>query len=328
MEYLQRELNTLAEQPKFKFHPRYKRLGIMHICFADDLLMLCKAKKQSIKLLQVTFQKFSAASRLQANIDKSSIYMTGVKDDLKLDILQTLGFCEGTLPFKYLGVRLSSKKLTIAQCMHQVEKVTERIQCWSAKLLSYAGRLQLIKSVVFGLQTYWAQIFILPKRIMKMSNSLCRTFLLTGTTETSKRALVSWDKVCLPTSAGGLNVLNLGLWNKAAILKQLWALAENKECLWIRILVWLGVHRAIGSWQEEVQWTTTMAKRKSGRGAIISVVFAMVIALVWRYRNLIRFQSHNYNEDRLCKAIAVHLHIRGRTRRKWQPLLSQLNHMP
>ncbi|XP_060190658.1 uncharacterized protein LOC132619924 [Lycium barbarum] len=95
-----------------------------------------------------------------------------------------------------------------------------------------------------------------------------------------------------------------------------------------RMLVWLGVHRAIGSWQEEVHWTTTMAKRKSGKGEIISAIFAMVIGLVWRDRNLIRFLSQNYNEDRLCKEIAVHLHIRGRTRRKWQPVLSQLNCMP
>ncbi|XP_060183077.1 uncharacterized protein LOC132613033 [Lycium barbarum] len=100
------------------------------------------------------------------------------------------------------------------------------------------------------------------------------------------------------------------------------------KALWHMMLVWLGVHRAIGSWQEEVQWTTTMAKRKSDRGAITSVVSAMVIALVWRDRNLIRFQSHNYNEDILCKEIVVHLHIRGRTRRKWQPVLSQLNPMP
>ncbi|XP_059302208.1 uncharacterized protein LOC132054172 [Lycium ferocissimum] len=198
------------------------------------LLMFCKAEIQSIKLLQKAFLKFSAASRLQANIDKSPIYMTGVKEPFKQQLLQTLGFCEGSLPFKYLGVPLSSKKLTIAQCLPFVGKITEKMKCWYARLLSYASRLQLIKSVIFGVQIYWAQIFILPKRIMKMIDSICRSFLWTGSTEISKKALVSWAKICLPKAAGGHNVLDLCLWNKAAILKHLWALAKKKDCLWIR----------------------------------------------------------------------------------------------
>lgn len=42
---------------------------------------------------------------------------------------------------------------------------TKRVRCWIAKLLSYVGIIQLIKSVIFGVQTYWAQIFVLPERI-------------------------------------------------------------------------------------------------------------------------------------------------------------------
>ncbi|XP_060179901.1 uncharacterized protein LOC132609768 [Lycium barbarum] len=246
------------------------------------LLMFCKAEIQSIKLLQKAFLKFSAASRLQANIDKSSIYMTGVKEPFKQQLLQTLSFCEGSLPFKYLGVPLSSKKLTIAQCLPFVGKITEKMKCWYARLLSYASRLQLIKSVIFGVQIYWAQIFILPKRIMKMIDSICRPFLWTGSTEISKKALVSWAKICLPKAAGGHNVLDLCLWNKAAILKHLWALAEKKDCLWIR---------TIGTWQEEIQLITNWGKKNTGTWAIISSTFAMVVTLVWRERNSVRFQK-------------------------------------
>ncbi|XP_059306207.1 uncharacterized protein LOC132057598 [Lycium ferocissimum] len=210
IEYLQRELNIVAIDKQFKFHPRCKKLGVMHICFADDLLILCKADVYSIKLLQEAFHRFSLASGLQANTDKSSIYMFGVNDSLKLEILNTLGFCEGHLPFKYLGVPLSSKKLTIAECLPLVEKITDRIKCWSAKLLSYAGRLQLIKSVVFGIQNYWAQIFLLPKS----------------------------EKNCSPRAVGGKNVMNLENWNRTAIVKQLWTIFEKKDCLlvkWVHI---------------------------------------------------------------------------------------------
>ncbi|XP_075086042.1 uncharacterized protein LOC142168789 [Nicotiana tabacum] len=34
-----------------------------------------------------------------------------------------------------------------------------------------------------------------------------------------RKALVAWEKICTPKSAGGLNLINLPLWNKAAIAK-------------------------------------------------------------------------------------------------------------
>ncbi|XP_019225236.1 PREDICTED: uncharacterized protein LOC109206830 [Nicotiana attenuata] len=200
----------------------------------DDLLMFCRADIESIRLLQGVFQKFSAASGLQANKDKSFIYMEGVDADEKQAILNTLGFEEGTFPFRYLGVPLSSKKLTVQQCLPLIEKITDRVRCWSARLLSYFGRLQMIKSVLFGIQTYWAQIFILPKKVMKMINAVFRTFLWIGEATITKKALIAWEQICRPISAGSLNVINLCIWNKAAVMKQLWAVEMKKDCLWIK----------------------------------------------------------------------------------------------
>lgn len=50
----------------------------------------------------------------------------------------------------------------------------------------------------------------------------------------TKKALVAWDKVCLPKFAGGLNLINLHLWNKAAIVKSCWHLDHKQDKLWIR----------------------------------------------------------------------------------------------
>lgn len=105
---------------------------------------------------------------------------------------------EGQLPFKYLGVPLSSQKLNIMQCQLLVQRILQRISCWATKFLSYAGRVQLIKDVLFGIQVYWSQIFVLPQKVLKMVQSACRIFLWIGRVETSKRALVAWDKAMPP----------------------------------------------------------------------------------------------------------------------------------
>lgn len=89
------------------------------------------------------------------------------------------------------------------------------IICW--KGVTYKG-------VLFSIQTFWAQIFLLPKKISKMIDALCRSSLLTGGAEISKKALIAWNTICCPQSAGGLNILDILTWNKAAICKLLWNL--------------------------------------------------------------------------------------------------------
>ncbi|XP_049410793.1 uncharacterized protein LOC125873996 [Solanum stenotomum] len=63
MEYLGRQLNQLARNGNFNFHPRCRKLGSVNICFADDLLMYCKADIISVRLNEA-FMKFSKASGL------------------------------------------------------------------------------------------------------------------------------------------------------------------------------------------------------------------------------------------------------------------------
>jgi len=66
-----------------------------------------------------------------------------------------------------------------------------------------------------------------------MIEGVCRTYLWTGSVVRSRKALVSWEKLCLPKAIGGLNIINLSLWNIVAILKLWWVIHEKKDCLWI-----------------------------------------------------------------------------------------------
>ncbi|KAH0774098.1 hypothetical protein KY290_011235 [Solanum tuberosum] len=107
-----------------------------------------------------------------------------------------------------------------------------RIKSWTTKFFSYAGKTQLIKSVLFSIQVFWAQVFVLPKKVIQKASS--RTFLCTGGPELSKRALLAWDKVCYPKVAGGLNILDVATWNKATINKLLWNICMKKDKLWVK----------------------------------------------------------------------------------------------
>nr|XP_009618233.1 uncharacterized protein LOC104110438 [Nicotiana tomentosiformis] len=90
---------------------------------------------------------FTQVCRLQANLNKSEAYFGGVPTEDRQQILQLLGLSTGELPFKYLCVSLSTKKLSVLQWQPLIDKIT-------AKTLSYAGRVQLVQSILFGIQAF------------------------------------------------------------------------------------------------------------------------------------------------------------------------------
>jgi hypothetical protein len=61
-----------------------------------------------------------------------------------------------------------------------VSKITARIDSWLAQNLSFAGRLQLLSSVLLSLQVYWAKVFILPKNIISLLERKFNRFLWMG----------------------------------------------------------------------------------------------------------------------------------------------------
>ncbi|KAL0294067.1 UNVERIFIED_CONTAM: hypothetical protein Scaly_3129600 [Sesamum calycinum] len=147
--------------------------------------------------------------------------------------LDCVGFQEGSLPIKYLGIPLTSSRLTIADCRPLIDKVDTRLAGWHHQNLSYAGRLQLIKSVISTLHTYWASVFILPKGILKMLERKMRTFLWQGPSG-GGQAKVAWEQICKPKAEGGLGMRSLIIMNQALILKQMWRILQNDgSSIWV-----------------------------------------------------------------------------------------------
>ncbi|XP_060182394.1 uncharacterized protein LOC132612068 [Lycium barbarum] len=236
MEYLSRCLLELKHVKEFKFHPRCAKLNITRLSFSNDLLLFSRGDSTSIPALHKCFLTFTEASGLQPNLTKSSFYFGGVSQSHKDLILLQLGYGQGDLPFKYLGIPLSTKKLSIIQWQPLINKITNRIDSWTAKKLSYAGRIQLVQSVIFGIQAYWAQLFPIHVHVLKVIDAYYRSYIWFGTNTITKRALVAWDKCCLPKSMGGMNLINLQLWNRAVLAKTCRDLDHKQDKLWIKCI--------------------------------------------------------------------------------------------
>ncbi|XP_074278591.1 uncharacterized protein LOC141602184 [Silene latifolia] len=162
------------------------------------------------------------------------MYSNGVEESTMVMLERLSGMRRGKVPFKYLGVNITPKRLGVDDCQCLIEKISARIRGLGARKLSYAGRVVLIKSDLSTLHNYWARIFILPKTIISKIKALCRKFLWYGNDCKGSPALVSWEQVCQSTKKGGLGLKHLHWWNVAAVAKYVWWLALKTDHLWVR----------------------------------------------------------------------------------------------
>ncbi|XP_062110644.1 uncharacterized protein LOC133822358 [Humulus lupulus] len=234
MEYLSRIMLKVSSSPGYKFHDRCASLKLNHLCFADDILLFGHGDFVSILWMLRGLKIFSKTSGLFPNEAKSAIYCSGMSG-LEIDrVVQASGFSQASLPFRYLGIPICSKRITNVECGIILEKMVARIQQWRSRNLSYSARAIMINSVLLSIHSYWAQIMVLPKKLLKDIEAICRAFLWKGVADSHSPGAVAWSTVCTPKSAGGLGFRRILEWNLAALGKYVWAIASKKDNLWVR----------------------------------------------------------------------------------------------
>lgn len=67
------------------------------------------------------------------------------------------------------------------------------------KHLIYAGRLELVRLVLYGMIQFWLGIFPILGIVITQINSICKSFLWLGSIG-NKSASIAWNFVYLPKS--------------------------------------------------------------------------------------------------------------------------------
>ncbi|XP_057965341.1 uncharacterized protein LOC131155910 [Malania oleifera] len=225
VEYLSRLLKSLEGKFRFKFHPKCDELKITHLAFADDLMLFSKGDAVSVNDLMDCLKEFSQCSGLSANCLKSNLYQAGMKPrDLEIILNQT-GFKKGKFPFRYLGVPLLSSKLNAAHYRPLIDRIAGLFKGWPGHTLTYAGRLEVINSIIQGIECFWLAIFPIPRNVLNQVIKLCQVFQWGG----KRKALVAWREIYKPKQEGGLGVVDLKTWNRALLTKALWNVQAKKD---------------------------------------------------------------------------------------------------
>ncbi|KAK3193368.1 hypothetical protein Dsin_024678 [Dipteronia sinensis] len=231
MEVLSKILaKRIADSPSFKFHWKCDKIKFSHLCFADDLTMLCHGSPSSTLVLKAAFDELSLLSVLLANQAKSNIFTSGLSFTTNQQLINLFGYTVGSLPIRYLGIPIISTKLCLRDCSPLVDKVSGRLSSWLNLSLSYAE-----------------QKF--------------RSFLWKEVEGDSKGAKISWYDIYLPKKEGGLGIKDLSSWNKALMIRPLWILIYGTNNLWSS---WIKAYHLKGSnlWEAKAPYTCSWNWRK------------------------------------------------------------------
>jgi hypothetical protein len=104
-----------------------------------------------------------------------------------------------------------------------IDKIGAWLPGWKGRLLTRAGRLALINSVLSSIPIYYMTSFTLSKWVVKRIDRIRRNFLWAGSEEARVgKCWVNWSRVCRPKMLGGLGILDLLAFNIALRLRWNW----------------------------------------------------------------------------------------------------------
>ncbi|CAA7013484.1 unnamed protein product [Microthlaspi erraticum] len=232
MEVFSKLLHSRFASGYISYHPRTHELNISHLMFADDVMIFFDGMSSSLHGIYETLDDFAGWSGLHMNREKTELFTAGTSH-IESTAIANYGFPVGSFPIRYLGLPLTCRKLRISEYAPIVEKISKQFTTWSVRTLSFAGRLQLISSVIMGSVNFWCSTFILPKGCIKQIESLCSRFLWSGSIQLSRKAKVAWHTVCLPKSEGGLGLRRLSEWNQTLNLRLIRLLFSTSGSLWV-----------------------------------------------------------------------------------------------
>lgn len=206
-------------------------------------------------------------SGLRINVAKSTTFAAGRGKQVLESEAAAAGLSVSALPIRYLGLPLTTKIMSKHDYEPLITKIRNRLLSWTSKALSYADRLQLIKSVIASITNFWCAAFCLPQACIDDIESMCSAFLWSGSPNNTSTAKVAWTEVCRPYADGGLGIRRVHDVSTVFILKLIWRLLSQPSSLWC---TWVSQYLLRG----ETLWDV----KDTGLGS-------------WMWRKLLKFRS-------------------------------------
>jgi hypothetical protein len=162
--------------------------------YDDDVALFLQPAAADISLTLRMLQLFGDAFGLRTIVQKSNVLPVHCLEE-NMEVIQSLLPCGiQEFPCKYLGLPLSTKKLTKDQFQPIIDKIADQLPRWKADLMTKAGRVVQVQHVLTAMLV--AMAIELPPWAIKAIDKIRRAFLWRGRKEANGgHHLIAWPKV-------------------------------------------------------------------------------------------------------------------------------------
>jgi hypothetical protein len=236
-ELLQCIINKAHQQGIFQSPiPPRDDAGFPIIQYADDTIMIMKASQRELFCLKGILEAYAQATGLRVNYAKSCLVPLNLSNE-KAELLVGVFRCKTQgMHFIYLGLPMGITKPRVehyAPLMNRVERQLTTI----SSMLTEAGKLQLVNSVLSSLPTYTMCSIQMPIAVHKYFDRARRHCMWKNSERNGKsKPLVAWVKCTRPKKKGGLGIVNLRNQNMALLIKHLDKFYNKKDIPWVNIV--------------------------------------------------------------------------------------------
>lgn len=210
--------------------------GLTHLQYADDMILFLQNTEENILTVKFLLYCFEAMSGMKINYQKSEVFVIGVDDAEAQRIAEKFNCERGKFPMKYLGIPISSVRLTVADFAASPDKLEKRLATWKCGHLSYGGKAILVNSSLTSIPMYTMGVYLLPETTHQMMDSIRVRFFWEGLENKRKYHMVKWEALCRPKEFGGLGFNNTRVMNAALRCKWIVRIESGQDDLCCMLL--------------------------------------------------------------------------------------------
>ncbi|PKU61440.1 Putative ribonuclease H protein [Dendrobium catenatum] len=184
----------------------YKSQKISHLLYADDVLLFTDAKKKNLRRLKEITEDYCSWTGQRINYHKYyMIYGKKVDRRKKKMIEDFMGF-KAVNEMEYLGVKVALRRLKKRDYQFLLDKSLKKLNSWSNKFISLAGRMVLVNSVYVNFPVFISSHSLIPLGVLKEFEKLCRDIIWNKADGSHGLHYVAWNELCKPKALGGWGI--------------------------------------------------------------------------------------------------------------------------